>query len=118
MRSTSGPALVPASSLFDVTVYLVLDDFGPIGRAYLEADEEKCDRETVIKNMLDGEYKNPFRVVAFNTAEGWSADVSEEIAWEVLRRAPGRGIALPDATHYFVASQVGEETALFAENAL
>jgi len=35
MRSTSGPALVPAPH-FDVTVYLVLDDFGPIGRAYLE----------------------------------------------------------------------------------
>ena len=102
----------------DVTVYMVLDDFGPIGRAYLETDEEKCDRETVIRGMLAGEYKKPIRVVAFNTAEGWSQDVSEQIAWEVLKRAPGRGVALPDATHYFVASQVGEETALFAENAL
>jgi hypothetical protein len=28
--------------------------------------------------MLSGEYKNPVRVVAFNTAEKWSQDVSRE----------------------------------------
>ena len=32
--SGAGPSLVPK---FDVTVYLVLDDFGKIGRAYREA---------------------------------------------------------------------------------
>ena len=40
MRSTSGPGLVPSS--FDVTVHLVLDDFGKFGRAYLETDEGKA----------------------------------------------------------------------------
>jgi hypothetical protein len=115
MRSASGPSLVPS---FDVTAFLVLEDFGELGRAYVKTDEEKSDRETVVTNLLAGGYNKPVRVVAFNTAEGWSQDVSEEIAWEVLKRAPGRGVALPDATHYFVASQVGEETALFAENAL
>ena len=33
---------------FDVTVHLVLDDFGKIGRAYREVDEEKGDRATLI----------------------------------------------------------------------
>jgi hypothetical protein len=42
MRS---PSIVP---VFDVAVYLVLDDFGHIGRAYREADEEACDKATVI----------------------------------------------------------------------
>ena len=35
---------------------------------------------TIVRNMIFGEYRNPLRVVAFNTVEGWSRDVSEEIA--------------------------------------
>jgi hypothetical protein len=33
------------------------------------------------------QYSNALRVVAFNTAEGWSRDVSEDIAGELLERA-------------------------------
>ena len=114
--STSAPSLVPSS--YDVTVHLVLDDFGKLGRAYLEADEEKADRETVIHNMLVGEYKKPVRVIAFNTAEFWSRDVSEEIAWDVVKRAVASGSRLPESTHQFVAFHLGEQVALRAEDAL
>ena len=103
--STSGPSLVPSS--YDVTVHLVLDDFGKLGRAYLE-----------IHNMLVGEYKKPVRVIAFNTAEFWSRDVSEEIAWDVVKRAVASGSRLPESTHQFVAFHLGEQVALRAENAL
>jgi hypothetical protein len=48
----------------------VLDDFGPVGRVYRETDESAADKETLIRNMLAGEYERPVRVVAFNTAEG------------------------------------------------
>ena len=66
--------------------YFVLDDFGGrIGRAWRETDEDAVDRETLILNLLSGEYKNPVRVVAFNTVEGWSRDVTIDIA-DVLRR--------------------------------
>jgi hypothetical protein len=65
--------LVPS---FDVTVYIVLDDFGSIGRAYRETDEQMSDLQDVIRNMLAGEYNKPVRVVAFNTAGGWGRDVS------------------------------------------
>src|SRR5258705_9563762 len=109
----AGPSLVPS---FDVTVYLVLDDFGNIGRAYREADEARCDIDNIIACMLIGEYTKPVRVVAFNTAEGWSRDVSEEVAWEVLMRASHQGLTLPDATHDFVAFHVGENAALRLEN--
>jgi hypothetical protein len=70
----------------DQTVYIVVDDFGRNGRAYREADVETVDLETVIIDLLDGQYNNPIRVVAFNTAEGWSQDVSEDIAQELRRR--------------------------------
>ena len=80
------PSLVPK---YDVTVYLVLDHFGRLGSAYRETDEERADLEDVINNMLQGEYHDPRRVVAFNTAEKWSSDVSEDVAWEV-RASPRR----------------------------
>ena len=114
-NATSSPTLAPS---LDVTVYLVLDDFGKIGRAYREADEEASDIETIIKGMLSGQYTKPVRVVAFNIAEGWSRDVSENIAWEVIKRAVEQGVNLPSPTHAFVASILGEDVALRAENAL
>jgi hypothetical protein len=40
-----------------------------------------------VRNMISGEYSDPLRVIALNTVEGWSRDVSEEIAYDVLDRA-------------------------------
>ena len=37
-----------------------------IGRAWREAAEEAADRETVIRNLLAGEYNDPVRIVAFD----------------------------------------------------
>jgi hypothetical protein len=75
----------------DRDIYLVLDDFGGhLGRAWPEADEERTDRETVIIDLLDGQFSNPVRVVSFNTAKGWSRDVSEEIADELRQRLARR----------------------------
>jgi hypothetical protein len=56
------------------------------------------DRETIIRNLLSGQFSNALRVVAFNAAEGWSRDVSEDIAGEVLERAFDADDNLPDDT--------------------
>jgi hypothetical protein len=37
-----------------------------------KADYEAADLETVIRHLLTGQYNNPIRVIAFNTAERWS----------------------------------------------
>ena len=78
------PSIAPNASEQDT--YLVLDDFGHHGRSWRETNESAADRETVIRDMLAGEYNSPVRVVAFNAAEGWSRDVTLEIADEVARR--------------------------------
>jgi hypothetical protein len=83
-RSSWTPSIVPSGN--DETVYLVADDFGRLGRAWREADYEATDIETVIQDLLTGQYSNPIRVVAFNTAERWSEDVSEDVARELRRR--------------------------------
>jgi hypothetical protein len=84
MRNGS-PSIVPQETTPDT--YLVLDDFGGrLGRAWRETDEEATDRETLIRDLMDDQYGNPVRIVAFNTAQGWSRDVTMDIADELRRR--------------------------------
>ncbi len=59
---------------------------GATASCYRETDVDNTDRETVIGDLLDGQYKNPVRVVAFNTAERWSRDVSADVAHELRQR--------------------------------
>ena len=82
MRTT--PSIVPHGA--DQDTYLVLDDLGRIGCAWRETDVESADRETLIRDLVEGQYSKPVRIVAFNTAEGWSRDVTVEIADELHRR--------------------------------
>jgi hypothetical protein len=78
------PSIVPNGD--DQNVYIVLDDFGRNGRSYGETGAERADLEAVIMGMLEGEFKDPVRVVAFNTTEKWSQDVSSDVAHELRRR--------------------------------
>ena len=67
--------------------YLVLDDFGGnLGRAWRETAEEDANREMLIRDLMDGQYTRPARIIAFNTAEGWSRDVTVDVADELRRR--------------------------------
>jgi hypothetical protein len=101
---------------FDITVHIVLDDFGRVGRAYRETDEEDTTIGSVVDDLLTGQYNNPVRIVAFNTAEGWSRDVSEDIAREVLRRVAEQGRRLAASSRKFVEIYVDEDELLRAEN--
>ncbi len=76
----SGPSLAPTH---DAATYLVLDEF-PDGRIFRETDEAEADRETVVQDIVSGQYKKPVCVIAFNTAEGWSRDVTQDIAREIV----------------------------------
>jgi transposase len=79
-------AVIPNNPSNRDDVYLVLEDFGRKGRAWRETGEERTDRATLIREILEGQYEDPVRIVAFNTAQGWSRDVTVEIADEVRRR--------------------------------
>jgi hypothetical protein len=84
MRNGS-PWIVPPEANQDT--YLVLDDFGGrLGRAWRETDEENTDREMLIRDLMDDQYGSPVRIVAFNTAQGWSRDATMDIADELRRR--------------------------------
>lgn len=68
------------------TTYLVLEDFGTLGRAYRETEPEQ-DFERVIGDLLTGQFDRPLRVIAFNIRDGWARDVSSEIAVELITRS-------------------------------
>jgi hypothetical protein len=80
----TSPSIVPPEA--DQDTYLVLDDLGRIGCSWREIDVESADRETLIRDLVEGQYSKPVRIVAFNTAEGWSRDVTTDIADELRRR--------------------------------
>jgi hypothetical protein len=94
------PSIIPSDN--DQTVYLVAEDFGKLGRAWREAEYEATDLETVIQDLLSGQYNNPICVVAFNTEERWSEDVSEDVAHELRRRCDLQLRDLPSAIQEFV----------------
>jgi hypothetical protein len=93
------PSIVPSD---DQAVYLVVDDFGKHGRAWRETDVEETDLETVIIGMLEGQYSSPVRVVGFNTSEGWSRDVSDEVAQELRYRCDRLGLDPPANLEAFI----------------
>jgi hypothetical protein len=99
------PSIVPGDN--EQTVYLVAEDFGKLGRAWREADYEATDLETVIEDLLSGQYNNPICVVAFNTAERWSEDVSQDVAHELRRRCDLQLRDVPSSIQDFVERQEG-----------
>ena len=100
----TSPSIVPHGA--DQDTYLVLDDFGGrLGCSWRDTDADSADRETLIRELLNGQYSNPVRIVAFNTSEGWSRDVTVEIADELRRRYVEFG-EVPDSVLDFMEANV------------
>jgi hypothetical protein len=108
----TSPTLAPN---FDFDTYLVLDEFEKFRvyrekfRVYREVDEAEADRNRVIQDISNGQYNRPVRVVCFNTAEGWSRDVTDEIAKEIVERAFRKGEQLSRSAHEFVERVLHED---------
>jgi hypothetical protein len=101
MRSSNWiPSVVPHGA--EQTVYLVVDDFNRHGRVFRETEVDRTDLETVIADLVSGQYNDPVRIVAFNTAEHWAEDVSEDVAREIRRRADLANEDLSSAVEAFV----------------
>jgi hypothetical protein len=100
------PSLAPTFR-YDTTGYIVLNDFGKFGNAYVETDEGEADESAVVSDIISGAHSNPLRVVAFNTHEGWSRDVTEDLARKILG-LNRQGTPLGEAAREFVERVTGE----------
>ncbi|MGY4370711.1 putative NAD-dependent epimerase/dehydratase family protein [Bradyrhizobium sp. LB1.3] len=88
------PSIVPLDRL-DREIYLVLEDFrARAGCSWRETDEQDTDLETIMSDLLSGQYAYPVRIVAVNAIEGWSRDATSEIAERALERGVEIGPAL------------------------
>jgi hypothetical protein len=97
MSMTSfAPPSVPYGA--DQTVFVVVENAG--GGA--DREVECSDLETVIAELLAGQFEDPVRVLAFNTLEHWSKDLSADVAREIQSRCDMDGVPLPDYLKDFV----------------
>ena len=104
------PSIVPNGH--DQSFYLVINNFGKSGTAFAETDVGEADLETTIGDLMSGQYGDPVRVVAFNTAEHWAEDASEDVAREIMRRLDLAGHELPSSIQGFVDSHLGPDRQL------
>ena len=105
MRS---PSLTPSLGPTLEAVHLVLCDFGKLGTAYVET-EPVMTETMVVENMLAGQYDHPLEVVAFNVAEGWARDVSQDRAALVVEHARSYERSLSNETRLFVEKHLDKE---------
>jgi hypothetical protein len=105
----ASPSIVPGDGQ---DIYLVLDDFGRRGLAWRETDAARTSLDTVITDLLENQYSNPVRVIGFNTAEGWSRDVSEDVVRELRQRRADEGRDLPEGLRGFLDRHGGSHLPL------
>jgi hypothetical protein len=90
----------------DQTLYLVVDRKGRFGNLHDETEIERSDVETIIAELMSGQFNEPARIIAYNTLEHWSQDVSRDIADEIQTRCDIEGRTIPEHIRDFVASCV------------
>ena len=83
----------------DQTVYVVVDNSGHVDG---EAQVERADFDTVVDEFMAGQFVDPVRVVAFNTLEHWSRDLSAEVAREIEMRCDIDGMPVPEHVRDFL----------------
>jgi hypothetical protein len=92
----------PVSLAPEQDLHFVLCDFGRSGQAYVETDPTEADASTIVRNLLQGQYDRPARVLALNVEEGWVRDVSGIIAAKVQDVARNEEHELTAGTRAFV----------------
>ncbi len=101
----SSPTLVPYGA--DQTIYLVVDRLVASGSVDREIEVERSDLETIIDDLMSGQFNDPVRVIAFNTLEHWSEDMSADVAAEIQILCDIEGEPVPEHVEDFVRRHAG-----------
>jgi hypothetical protein len=105
---TGIPSTVPYGA--DQTLYLVMDLEGPKGQEFRNP-VERPDFDTVIADLMAARFSNPVGIFAFNTLEHWTADISKNVAEEILCRCDIDGTPVPEYLEDFVANSLNGDRA-------
>jgi hypothetical protein len=83
----------------DQTIYVVVE----APRPHIAGNVERTDIEAVISDLLAGQFCDPIEVLAFNTIEHWSDDLSKFVAQEICCRCDIEGHDVPAYLQEFVS---------------
>jgi len=100
---TAMPSTVPYGA--DRTMYLVMDLEGPEGQKFQNA-VERPDLDSVVADLMAARFSNPVGIFAFNTLEHWTADISKNVAEEILCRCDIEGTPVPAYLEDFVTNSL------------
>jgi hypothetical protein len=102
---TAMPSTVPYGA--DQTLYLVMDSESAEGHEF-HNPVERPDFDSVISDLMSARFTNPVGIYAFNTLEHWTADISKNVAEEILCRCDIEGTPVPAYLEDFVAKSLNE----------
>lgn len=102
MPSALLPPIVPYGA--DETVFVVIDNPGAPGNVHRQV--ECIDLDAAISALMRGQFSDPVQVVAFNTLEHWTKDMSADVANEIVARCDIEGVPMPEHLGDFVRRQV------------
>ena len=88
------------------TTFLVLDEVGHYGPVWREMSDSEANETTVVQWIIEGQFDRPMKIVAFNTDDGWSHDMTRNIATKLLD-LNGDGVELSAAGREFVERITG-----------
>ena len=87
----------------DQTIYVVVEASSLHAPYDIAARTERTDIEAVISDLLAGQFCDPIEVLAFNTIEHWSDDLSKFVALEICCRCDIEGHDVPSYLQEFVS---------------
>ena len=91
----------------DETIYIVVDGLGQRGTFRQAREVERTELETVVAELLSGQFNDPICVAAFNTLEHWSKDISSDVAREIQCRCDIDGSGIPQHLAGFIELHIG-----------
>ena len=100
-------SIVPTKTGSEHTTYLLLDEIGHSGNVWHEISDGEATEAAIVQWIIEGQFSCPLRIVEFNTEEGWSRDVTHEIATRLLDLNK-EGVALSAAARGFVERVTGK----------
>jgi hypothetical protein len=89
MRPSPRATHLPRTGPLDATLHMIIARHGRNAFA-AERDVSDLGLESTIADIMAGQVEDVERVIAFNPAEAWSREVTEDIAIEIANRI-GRG---------------------------
>lgn len=105
----------PASQA--VEAYVVLHDWGKVGRIYRKTEEKNADRSILIARLMSEHYRDPIIILAF-TADGQSRDITVQIAQELFEHAKWIGAELHAVLRSFVYYEIDRAKRVAFSNAI